>query len=160
MNTVLSFTVLGHPETAGSKRGFPIKRKGGGMGVIITDSNPNTKAWQNTVAKLGMEAMTKLSRPLDKPLIEGAVTVRFQFFFMRPKGHYNTKGELRPSAPTHMTTRPDALKLSRAIEDALTSVVWRDDSQIVVETLEKKYGTPERVEIEITEIIEEQRRVW
>jgi Holliday junction resolvase RusA-like endonuclease len=44
------------------------------------------------------------------------------------------------------------LKLARAVEDALTGVVWRDDAEIVAEGLAKLYGTPERVEISITEV--------
>jgi Holliday junction resolvase RusA-like endonuclease len=46
-------------------------------------------------------------------------------------------------------TRPDVLKLARAAEDALTGIVWRDDSQIVHETLAKVYGEPERLEVAV-----------
>ena len=37
----------------------------------------------------------------------------------------------------------------KAVEDALSGVVYRDDSQIVDERLVKEYGSPERVEITV-----------
>jgi predicted short-subunit dehydrogenase-like oxidoreductase (DUF2520 family) len=41
------------------------------------------------------------------------------------------------------------LKLARGVEDALTGIVWRDDAQIVVEHLEKRYGSPARCEVRV-----------
>ena len=35
---------------------------------------------------------------------------------------------------------PDVLKLARGVEDALTGIVWRDDAQIVNESLNKVVG--------------------
>ena len=58
---------------------------------------------------------------------------------------------LRPAAPKHPTTRPDVLKLARAIEDSLTGVLWHDDSQIVSEHLRKHYGEPARVVVTVQE---------
>jgi len=34
------------------------------------------------------------------------------------------------------------LKLARAVEDALTGVIWADDAQIVDEVIRKRYGRP------------------
>ena len=48
--------------------------------------------------------------------------------------------------------RPDATKLVRAVEDALTGLVWRDDAQVVIQTVRKRYGHPERAEIFVQEI--------
>ena len=44
------------------------------------------------------------------------------------------------------------LKLARAVEDALTGIVWRDDAQIVDEQLSKVYGEPARVEVDVAEL--------
>ena len=43
-------------------------------------------------------------------------------------------------------------KLVRAVEDALTGLVWRDDAQVVVQTVRKRYGHPERAEVLVQEI--------
>jgi Holliday junction resolvase RusA-like endonuclease len=42
-------------------------------------------------------------------------------------------------------TRPDATKLWRPTEDALTGIVWRDDSQIIRQLVRKRYCGPGEV---------------
>ena len=54
--------------------------------------------------------------------------------------------------PPFPTARPDLLKLARAVEDAIQSVVYRNDSQIVDEVLHKRYGEPARVEVVLVEL--------
>jgi Holliday junction resolvase RusA-like endonuclease len=48
--------------------------------------------------------------------------------------------------------KPDVLKLARAVEDALTGILYRDDAQIVTEVLRKRYGDPPRVEIRLSPV--------
>ena len=50
---------------------------------------------------------------------------------------------------TPTRTQLALLKLTRAVEDALTGLVWRDDAQVVDEVLSKRYGAPERVEVRV-----------
>jgi Holliday junction resolvase RusA-like endonuclease len=72
------------------------------------------------------------------------------FVLARPRSHYGTgrnADRLRATAPAWPCSRPDATKLLRAVEDALTGVVWRDDGQVVVQTARKVYGWPERAEV-------------
>lgn len=135
---MMEFTVLGVPAPAGSKRGFAVKGR-----VIITDANKKAAPWKALVSAAAREVY-------DGPLLTGPLAVRMMFYFPRPKGHYGTgknAGKLKASAPAEHTKKPDALKLSRGTEDALTGIVWRDDSQIVCETLSKHYGEPARAEI-------------
>lgn len=145
MSTV-SFTVIGKPEPAGSKRAF---RHNGTGRMVVVDANRKAKPWQVAVARAGAEAMD------GGPLLSSAVELRLTFFSPRPKGHYGTgrnAGTLRSSAPSHPTGRPDVLKLARGVEDALTGVCWRDDAQIVDEHLHKHYGEPPRVEVRIAAV--------
>src|SRR5207244_637695 len=77
--------------------------------------------------------------------LTGPVVIHFTFYRQRPAAHYGTgrnSGTLKASAPVYPTTRPDALKLARGVEDALTGIVYRDDAQIVEERLFKRYGRP------------------
>lgn len=141
MTDPVAFTVLGKAEPAGSKRAFRHSKTGR---VMVTDANANAKPWQSVVAAAGHEAMA------GRPLFDGPLTVSFDFWQPRPKGHYGTgrnQGAVRASAPRHPTGRPDLLKLARAVEDALTGVCWRDDSLIVSETLWKTYGEPARLHV-------------
>lgn len=140
----VSFTVLGQAQTAGSKRAF--KSKTGR--VLVVDDNPRSQPWKQEVAAAGHQAMN------GNGLLTGALGVHITFWQPRPAGHYGTgrnSGLLRASAPRYPTTRPDVLKLARAIEDALTGICWRDDAQIVSETISKYYGEPARAEILIRE---------
>jgi crossover junction endodeoxyribonuclease RusA len=76
-----------------------------------------------------------------------AVTVRLEFYFTRPKSHYRTGRHshlLKPSAPEHPITKgQDVDKLARAVLDALTTIVYHDDRQVVILASVKDYGPSE-----------------
>ena len=72
--------------------------------------------------------------------MEGALTVEFVFFVPRPKGHKRKDGTIRDTAPQFPTTKPDALKLARSTEDALTGIVWHDDAQTADIVARKRYA--------------------
>jgi Holliday junction resolvase RusA-like endonuclease len=92
-----------------------------------------------------------------RELLEGPLVLEFVFFRPRPAAHFGRRG-LRPSAPEFPTTRPDVLKLARAVKDALTGVVWRDDAQVVDERLAKRFEEPARVEVRVRRALEGARR--
>jgi Holliday junction resolvase RusA-like endonuclease len=145
---VISFSVLGIAQTAGSKRAFPFKRKDGRLGVAVSDNNPRAKDWKATVAWAAREAVGSGFVPL-----RCALEVEFTFYRVRPQSHKVGKGGPNKSWREHPfpTSRPDALKLARGCEDALQGVLYLDDSQIVTETLRKRWGEAPRVEITIKE---------
>lgn len=156
---MITFTVYGKPEPAGSKKslvplnrhGQPYRRQNGGVVVSTVDTNKNAKGWKAIVSLEARKAM--LDAGLHE-LLSGPISFRLAFFVQRPKSHYGTgrnAGQLKASAPKYPTVKPDVLKMARGVEDALTKVVWHDDSQIVRESLGKDYGEP-RVEIEIEEL--------
>lgn len=136
--------VYGTASPAGSKRVVPAGGRPGGRPLVV-DASRGAAAWKRTVAQEAGAAMQ------GRRLLEGPLAVTFTFVAARPKGHFGTRG-LRPSAPSRPTTRPDVLKLARAVEDALTGIVWRDDAQIVDERLTKVYGEPARVEVEVAQL--------
>lgn len=142
---MIAFTVYGVAQPAGSKRAFAHARTGK---IMVTDAAKGSRAWKQEVAAAASTAMLGESVTRSGVLVDGPLVLRLRFIVPRPKGHYGVRG-LRPSAPEYPTVRPDVLKLARAVEDACTGVVWRDDAQIVSETLQKRYGEPARVEVEI-----------
>jgi Holliday junction resolvase RusA-like endonuclease len=144
--TVVAFTVFGDARPAGSKT---IARAGDK--TWIRESRKGSGPWRKAVAQVAGEAMD------GSGLLEGPLFASFTFYRVRPLGHFGTgrnAGTVKVSAPFSPTTKPDLLKTARAIEDALTGVVYRDDAQIVVERLEKRYGEPARVEVSIEELEE------
>ena len=134
--TAIFFTVAGVPAPQGSKT----RTKWG-----VREDNPATRPWRSAVAWEATAAMQ------GRGPLAGALELRVVFGFPRPKSHYRTgrhAGELKLDAPRYCITKPDADKLLRAIGDAVTGIVCRDDSQFVEITATKLYGSP-RAEISI-----------
>lgn len=136
---LFELTVPGVAQPAGSKRAIHHKTTGR---IIVMDANPKSRAWKREVAQVAMLART------GPDLLDGPLVAEFLFVVPRPKGHFGKRG-LLPSAPQFPAVRPDALKLARAVEDALSKVVYRDDGQIVREILEKRYGDSPRCEVRL-----------
>lgn len=151
----VSFTVYGRPQQTGSKSPWVPRRKDGslvtrpdGRPVIATmDSNKKSKPWMAHVGATAHDVY-------GGELLDGPLRLTAQFFFARPKSHYGTgrnANRLKPSAPIHHAQTPDLAKLVRAIEDAMSGVVYRDDRQICQygETSRQWTEKAERVEITI-----------
>jgi len=78
-----------------------------------------------------------------REILSGPVKLSLCFNLPRPKNHYGTGKNiyvLKHSAPFFHTKTPDITKLIRAVEDALTGVVWRDDSQVYAQNTIKLYA--------------------
>jgi len=130
--TTITFTVYGAAQTAGSKQSFvplnkktkePFRRPNGGIVVSTVDDNPKSKGWKKVIAKAAKEVH-------KGPLLDGPLVATFRFFRPRPKNHHAklrlSKAGAQSLAPD---TRPDVLKLARAVEDAMIGIVYSDDAQ-------------------------------
>lgn len=106
-----TFIVEGVPAPQGSKKAFVR----GGRAVLV-EASAKVKPWRDAVA---VQAKRHFPTPLDGP-----VYVAVQFVMPRPKAW----GRKRMDP---MVQTPDADKLLRAVNDALTGIAYRDDSQIV-----------------------------
>lgn len=125
--------VEGVAQPAGSKRAMKHRTTGR---IIVLDDAKGSRGWKTDVAKAARAAMS--GPPLDGPLC-----LTIDFYLPRPKGHYGTGSnarELRRQAPAYPTVRPDLTKLIRAVEDALTKIVWHDDAQVVQQHAYKLYA--------------------
>lgn len=69
------------------------------------------------------------------------------FTFERPKSHVKRNGDLRSGYSEYHVQRPDVDKLCRAILDALTGVVYHDDSQVISLSAVKQWGIGNGVEV-------------
>lgn len=137
----IRFVVYGLPQPRGSKNAF-VNRKTGK--AIVTDDNPRSREWMNLVRDKAVLAMA------DQPLLDGPLKLGITFYLPRPKGHYGTGRNaniVRPSAPLFPASRPDATKLLRGVEDALTGTVYHDDGQVVIQMVMKRYAERPRAEI-------------
>jgi crossover junction endodeoxyribonuclease RusA len=158
-NRQFRFTVYGRPQPAGSKRAFAVKQGGVPTGrIAVTDDNTKGKPWRDSiVAEALLQYHATLGVPVERrhELMRGPLTLHVDFYVARPKGHYGSgrnAERVKPSAPDYPTTKPDVTKLVRAVEDALTGTVWHDDAQIVNQHATKRFDTPERCEISVTQL--------
>lgn len=130
---MISFTVAGIPAPQGSKT----RTRWG-----VREDNPATKPWRSAVAWEATAAMKGIAQ------LAGPVHLHAQFYFPRPKSHYGTGRNaeaLKESAPDYCSTTPDIDKLLRAIGDAITGIIVRNDSQIASLSARKLYGQPRAV---------------
>lgn len=149
---VITFRVYGTPKPGGSKRSFVPGIKPGmrwdpkrHRPVVVEDCKGNP-AWRESVREAALAVA-------PKELLEGPLLLTVRFLMTRPKYHYRTTKktgtQLRDDAPNYHTTKPDRTKLLRSTEDALTGVLWRDDTQVVDGPTSKVY-TEGRPGAEIT----------
>lgn len=155
MATRIEFEVLGEAKPQGSKRGFVVRRRDGSHGVAMAESSRDVKSWRQQVAAVAFATM------LGRPAIIGPVRVELHFFRARPKGHYGSGKNataIKGSAPPHPISKPDVDKLSRAVCDALTGIVWRDDSQVIQLVACKHWGEPARCEVIVVDATTQEQR--
>lgn len=143
----ISFFVPGLPKPAGSKKAFAHAKTGR---IIVTDdSGKPGRDWRACVADNAVIAMA------GRDPLAGPVRLVLRFGLPRPKSHFRTgrnAGEVKASAPDYCVTKPDATKLLRAVEDALTGICWRDDAQVVAQEVTKYYWLTPGVDVEIEDM--------
>lgn len=145
MKKIVEFFVPGKRiATAGSKTAF--RTTNGKM--VYRHASKFTKPWMDTVRYFAGQAYSG-------EILQGPLGLIIWFQLSRPKGHFGTgrnEGVLKGSAPPFPATQPDLSKAVRAIEDALTGLIWKDDSQVVYLQTAKIYEPKTGAHIVIMEI--------
>jgi crossover junction endodeoxyribonuclease RusA len=150
----LHIIVVGKPAPQGSKR--PLRNKHTGR-IHMVESSQRLPNWRADVRAAAEKALTPRRAATAADLWEAPLVVGIQFRLARPKSHYlpaNSRRDtpfLRDNAPKHPAGKPDLDKLIRAVLDALTGLVWRDDSQVVHIEAWKLYHPHEGADITVSE---------
>ena len=132
----LAFRVRGKPATAGSKRAFHHKVTGK---IIVIDMSKRAKPWRAAVKSAALLALDGAEMSRGKPL-----RVEIEFVISRPKSHYRTgkySHIMRDKSPVWHLQPPDVDKMSRALMDAMTGVVYKDDCLVVQKLVTKLWTT-------------------
>jgi crossover junction endodeoxyribonuclease RusA len=127
---LLELWVPGVPQPQGSKRIFG--------GRLVEGNDRTLRPYRASIA--GNARATFGDR---EPARDVALDVTLGFMFERPKSHYGSgrnAHEIKRSAPAYKSTRPDLDKLVRAVLDALTGIVFVEDSQVARLSAWKDYG--------------------
>lgn len=114
--TEIEFYVEGRPRSKGS---FVFYK-----GRIFPQNSKGLYRWTKIIKETA-----RSFKPKDRPM-EGVVSIQLDFYFSRPKG-----GEKR----RYFNQAPDIDKLIRAVLDALTGVIYSDDSQVISVSSTKQY---------------------
>lgn len=103
-----------------------------------------SKDWKKTIAVHAQYQLDRLSFDVKGPrvLIDTAIKLEVEFRLLRPK---SVSVKKRPEP----ITRPDLDNLVKAVKDALTGVLWRDDSQVIELEAKKVYDNPPGVDITV-----------
>jgi crossover junction endodeoxyribonuclease RusA len=140
MTLLAEFIVYGQARPAGALK---IGHGGGRHWLHHRDGAP-LRDWKNAIAQEAAAAMDG-RRPYG-----GAVKLRGVFYVKRPAGHYGKRG-LRPTALAYPVKRSvaDVDKLARALLDALSGVVFADDSQVVGLDVRKRFADDRYVSLTV-----------
>lgn len=134
------FTHFGVPAAQGSKTLVFKDRYGRRLRrprMIDTNKSALDK-WRKGIAASAKAA----GGPEATFLFTRDVRVVLEFHFRRPKAHYLKNGSLGKSREVFCRPRrKDADKLARAVLDALTGVLYRDDRDVALLAVERKWAT-------------------
>lgn len=149
---MIRFTVYGEPVAQGRPRATNIN---GHIRMYDPKKSRDYKHYIRLVA----------SQHKPEKLLTGPISMKVAIYkptlksFSKKKRVAAEKGELRP------ITKPDVDNYVKAIKDALKSVIWKDDSQVVDLHISKWYSDTPRIEVEIEELgvkmgqVEQNKRV-
>lgn len=139
----ISFVVYSRAAPQGSKRHV-------GNGVMV-ESSKRVKPFRADVRKAAESVVLPPGWPMGAPMRVG-----FRFHFARPKSHFKRDGvALSKSAPEEATSHGlgDLEKLARSVNDALSSVLFNDDRQVIEMHLAKAYDSEDLVIISVEPLV-------
>lgn len=138
----ITISLAGVPQGKGRARAF---RRGNHIGHYTPEK---TRSYEGMVRTAAMAEM------VGRLPIEGPVEFVMRAVFPVPtswsgrKRHQAIVGEIKP------TKKPDLDNIAKAWNDALNSVVYADDAQIVRMQLEKRYGQASMVVVTVRPLYE------
>lgn len=142
---VIKFRVNGEPKAMGRPRAFAQKMKDGRVFV---------RAYNPTSAEGFKSAIAEAAR-FHVPFVpmQGPIKLSLVFHMPRPKSHFNSKNEIKATAPWWHTHKPDRDNLEKTVLDALTTIgMWRDDAQVCAGEIEKIYSFEPGVHVTLEEL--------
>lgn len=136
---MISITIPGTPVAQGRARATTI----GGHAHMYDPAK--SRDYKNYIRTIALQVK-------PEKLLEGALRLEIDIYrdipksFSKKKRQQAIRGLLRP------TTKPDASNYAKLAEDALTGIIWHDDSQIVELLVRKWYSENPQVLIEVMEM--------
>ena len=130
------FTVFGEPKSKGRHRSFVRN------GRVFQYPDQKTRQAENDFITVAQQY--RPPAPHDGPVI-----LRVRFFRKIPKSFSKKKRQQAMDGLLLPTSKPDLDNYVKLVKDAMNTVFWRDDSQVVVTVSEKLYSDSPRTEVEV-----------
>lgn len=124
----IEFFVAGVPRSQGSKRAFINKHTG--RAVVVEQAGAELKSWRESVRS---EAQ-RVGSLAHWPVLDGPIACNLVFYLPRPAS--------APKAVTVPFKGLDLDKMIRAVWDAMTGVLFTNDSRIVAVAAQKLFAAP------------------
>lgn len=147
MSQTLTIDIGAKAVPASNKKGYNPKTGG------FYDAHKGKAAQVATIRLFAQQA----AKEQGWKLTDGPIWMSLHFVFTRPAGHYGSgknAEKLKPSAPRWPKSRAigDRTNLLKSVEDALTGIVWHDDSQVVDGPIRVSYGPAPLISIAVCEL--------
>ncbi|WP_099300128.1 RusA family crossover junction endodeoxyribonuclease [Pediococcus pentosaceus] len=126
-------------------------------GVPVAASRPQVPRFGSPYYKEPYKSYKKAVRKVieeqyaDEP-VRGALCVQIKFYRSVQKSVSKVERQRRLSGLHRPTMKPDIDNLFKAVTDACTGIVWKDDNQIVSTKSDKFYSEVPRVENYVEEL--------
>ena len=105
-----------------------------------------TEKYEARVALFAQQAMA------GRPVMAGPVALSVTALFPIPPSWPKKRQAAARAGTEQHTKRPDADNCAKAILDGLNGVVWKDDSQVVTLSIEKRYSDRPGVLVTVMEV--------
>lgn len=133
---MLEFTVLGQPVAKGRPR--------------VTKWGSYTP--EKTVNYENLVKYSYIEKYKDENATDAALGVEITFYFQIPKSTSKKNKELMLKGEIRPTKKPDIDNCIKSITDALNTIAYKDDSQIIDVVAHKYYSDDPRTEVIIKEL--------
>jgi Holliday junction resolvase RusA-like endonuclease len=130
----VTITVQGPPQGKGRARAF---LRGGRIGHYTPQK---TRSYESLIFGAAVDAMG------DRAPFEQAVQFTLRAVYPVPASWSERKREKALAGAIKPTKKPDLDNVAKAWNDAMNGVVYRDDSQVVIMFMDKRYGSQGMVE--------------
>lgn len=153
---VIRIEITGEPKGVGRGKAAAVPVRDRGTGALVRGPNGQVKfrgtvfTPEETRTETGVIRMFAQEAMKGRVPLDGAVDVRISAFMAIPKSMSKKMREGALSTPPTVfpTKRPDFDNIAKYV-DALKSVVWRDDTQVVDFHEWKRYSDKPRIIIEV-----------